>query len=126
VSDFSDLDSWLGTELVAQAPVSRQMRPATEPIPTLALLGYLALWHNRTCDACGSEHVEFVGAYECYRLPSGGRSLKLCATLPSETLLPILHRQVRRTAQHCSECYTPTEPTPEIIATLSTFESLLQ
>ena len=127
MSNFSDLDDWL-KDIAPQAPVSRQTRPVTEPIkmPTPVLMGYIELWHNRTCDSCGSEHSELVGCYECYLYPGGSRSVRLVAATPVETPLPVLSRSVQRTSPFCSECREPEFDKRQAVAALSVFEGLLQ
>lgn len=104
MSDFSDLDDWANTALTPQAPVNRVLAPKLPTLPTPILVGYLVLWHRRTCNRCGSEHLELANTYECYRYPNGQRSIKACADVPADAILPVHHDEKQVTATFCSEC----------------------
>lgn len=122
-TDLASLDAWLETELKPQPPVSRTLRPGPV-MRTPVLAGHLQLWHNRVCDSCGSEHLEFAANYECYVLPNGSRNIRATSKIPEDSLLPIFTKFVQRTAPVCSECYTP-ESTEEADHDLANFQELL-
>lgn len=127
MSNFAELDDWL-KDIAPQAPGSRPKRPTIEPIkvPTPVLMGYIVLWHNRTCDSCGSEHNELAGCYECYLYPGGSRAVRLIASVPEDSPLPVLQRSVQRTSPFCMECREPEFDEQQAVAALSVFEGLLQ
>lgn len=126
MSDFSDLDAWLETELKPQPPACRTLRPATPLISQPVLIGYIRLWHRRTCDQCGSEHEEFMAFYACYRTGSGAKILKAQSSLPEDNILPILDHEKDVTTLTCDDCAFVIEPTDEVCALLEPYISLLQ
>lgn len=125
MSTFDDLDAWMNTELAPQPAPCRTIRPASAWVSTPTLLGYIRLWHIRTCDSCGSEHEEFMAFYACYRTGSGAKVLKALSAVPEDTLLPILDHEKAVTTLICDDCATTLEPTEEICALLEPYTQLL-